>query len=301
MNNLYLTNMSISLSNYVLDFIDGRNWDQAGCKAEIGNDYGAIKQPWFTSEGALYQQTNVTVTGEHKWGNSAICNAAIDAVQQFVANHNQIDGHRIWGLTYTLYPNGKFNIEYDYTKPAWYQEEQSEPVSLDSAMAGLMALGVKVDVDTTEAGDNEVAFLSQALARLQAQTADHENTWGLGHEAQWNLDLNCGRLRFTFEDGRVMEAGVQVVGTYNTQDGTFLWGWDHPSVPEPLRRAAERVRDYGKDRGIERFTTRQIACTEAEAWEFTAAAAQLDEAAGAYRGNANGTWVYMVFDEPKSI
>ena len=31
-------------------------------------------------------------------------------------------GQRIWGLTFTLYPNGKFNIEYDYNKPADYEE-----------------------------------------------------------------------------------------------------------------------------------------------------------------------------------
>mgnify|MGYP003395484266 CR=1 FL=1 len=31
-------------------------------------------------------------------------------------------GKRIWGLTFTLYPNGKFNIEYDYNKPGGYEE-----------------------------------------------------------------------------------------------------------------------------------------------------------------------------------
>lgn len=31
-------------------------------------------------------------------------------------------GQRIWGLTFTLYPDGKFNIEYDYNKFEDYQE-----------------------------------------------------------------------------------------------------------------------------------------------------------------------------------
>lgn len=39
-------------------------------------------------------------------------------------------GHRIWGLTFTLYPDGKFSIEYDYNKPADY-EETSETIDLD--------------------------------------------------------------------------------------------------------------------------------------------------------------------------
>ncbi|PIE46577.1 MAG: hypothetical protein CSA42_07770 [Gammaproteobacteria bacterium] len=29
---------------------------------------------------------------------------------------------RIWGLTFTLYPDGKFEIEYDYNKPEDYEE-----------------------------------------------------------------------------------------------------------------------------------------------------------------------------------
>ncbi|UNU73349.1 DUF600 family protein [Moraxella nasovis] len=31
-------------------------------------------------------------------------------------------GHRIWGLVFTLYPDGKFEIEYDYNKPEDYEE-----------------------------------------------------------------------------------------------------------------------------------------------------------------------------------
>lgn len=29
---------------------------------------------------------------------------------------------RIWGLTFTLFPDGKIKIEYDYNKPAEYEE-----------------------------------------------------------------------------------------------------------------------------------------------------------------------------------
>lgn len=31
-------------------------------------------------------------------------------------------GQRIWGLTLTLYPTGKFNIEYDYEKSESYEK-----------------------------------------------------------------------------------------------------------------------------------------------------------------------------------
>lgn len=43
-------------------------------------------------------------------------------------------GARIWGLTFTLYPDGKFKLGYDYDKPEGY-DETDETVDID--LAGL--------------------------------------------------------------------------------------------------------------------------------------------------------------------
>lgn len=41
----------------------------------------------------------------------------------FLRNHIiKSTGNRIWGLTFNLYPDGKFEIEYDYNKPEDYEE-----------------------------------------------------------------------------------------------------------------------------------------------------------------------------------
>jgi hypothetical protein len=92
-------------------------------------------------------------------------------------------------------------------------------------------------------------------------------------------------------------APVQIIGTYNTLDGTWLWGWDHPSVLPPLQEHARRVREYGEQHGIESLTTRKLGCDENEAWEFTALACHLCEAQGAYRGPAGTALVFMTFGE----
>ena len=206
-------------------------------------------------------------------------------------------GKRIWGLTFTLYPNGKYDIAYDYNKPEDYQDsDEVASTSASSTVADL--LGGLLD---TPAAVADSTFQQQALQSLQTQTAHNSKAWGLGTETQWNLEMDTGTLRFSFSDGRVLTAPVQVIGTYNTSSGTFLWGWDHPSVPEPLRRAAQRVHEYGQAHGIEAFTTRSTICSESDAWGYAAVAAQLDEAAGAYRGDAGGTWVYMVFAPPVAM
>jgi hypothetical protein len=48
-------------------------------------------------------------------------------------------GDRIWGLTFTLFPTGKFKIEYDYNKPEGY-EETDEAIRLGDALGSLQAI-----------------------------------------------------------------------------------------------------------------------------------------------------------------
>ena len=219
-------------------------------------------------------------------------------------------GQRIWGLTFTLYPNGKFNIEYDYSRPDWYteQDEQADIVSeradretmdVEALGQGLNSLGIEVEIHDPIADTEAQVYLRDAQAWLQKETARLGQSWGLGNEAAWNLDMNAGTLCFTFADGRQVICPVQIIGTWNTTDSTFLWGWDHPSVPDPLRRAAQTLREYGKRHSMEQLTTRNIVCTEADAWGYTAVAARLDGSIGAYRGRAGDAWVFMCFKEPE--
>jgi len=143
------------------------------------------------------------------------------------------------------------------------------------------------------------AFIEQGVEGLCTQTSTHAATWHLGDEANWAADQDAGRIRFTFNDGTIAEADMQIVGTYNTLDGTFLWGWDHPSVAEPLRRHAILAREFGEQHRLPKFTERKVKCSEDEAWEFTAVAARLGKANGAYRGPAGTALVYMTFGEIK--
>lgn len=279
----------MALEQDVYSFINGRTWDEATGK------YGVLAKmvscEWGIRSGGELNQKGECPPDEI---NKLACEAVLFLRDDLL----ETTGKRIWGLTFTLYPNGKFNIDYDYEKPEDYDESE-DSISLAQAQERLVQSGIPVsieDVDKTP----EQHFLAGALTRLQTCSAQHSASWGLGTETQWNLDMNSGQLRLSFADGREMNFPVQVVGTYNTQNGSFMWGWDHPSVPVPLRRAAQHVHDYGEEHVIERFTTRTISCSEAEAWEITAAAAQLDNVTGAYRGDAGGTWVYMTFAVPET-
>lgn len=176
------------------------------------------------------------------------------------------------------------------------------PVSTIVVLAVSIALSRGISLSDRETSIETVEFfVQQSLERLKIQTSGHMDTWRLGKEKTWAVDQDQGLIRFLFADGVVATAPVQIIGTYNSQSGIFLWAWDHPSVVEPLRRVSALVRDYGIKHKLGRFTERKIKCTEAEAWEFTAVAASLDSANGGYRAKsgANKPLIYVTFGEVK--
>lgn len=56
----------------------------------------------------------------------------------------QATGARTWGLTFTLFPDGKFNIEYDYNKPKSL-EVTDEVITGDGINSSLNRLSGKED------------------------------------------------------------------------------------------------------------------------------------------------------------
>ena len=129
-------------------------------------------------------------------------------------------------------------------------------------------------------------------------TDAHRGTWHLGEEETWDVDQDSGNIIFTFANGTIASSPVQIIGTYNAKDGTFMWGWDHPSIVPALQNNALKVKIFGEEHGSKELTTQKISCSEMRAWEYTALAMRLSEAGGAYRAEASpGTYVYMNFGE----
>ncbi len=137
-------------------------------------------------------------------------------------------------------------------------------------------------------------FIARSREEAGLRTETMSQLYKIGRGGRWDADLEAGTITFVNE-GLIVTAPVQVIGTYNTKDSTWLWGWDHPSVPSKTAESAKLLLAYGKRHGLERVTTRKIACTEDEAWELTSMAAMLSGAQGLYRGPADTTFVYMTF------
>ncbi|WP_390457424.1 DUF6882 domain-containing protein [Planctomicrobium piriforme] len=140
-------------------------------------------------------------------------------------------------------------------------------------------------------------MLERSMEDLRIKTGLHDRLWHLS-EATWSVDQKLGQIVFTAPDGTVATCPVQIIGTYNTADSTWLWGWEHPAVRPELGQHAQRVKEYGEAHQISDLTTRKLAATELQCWEFAALACKLNDAQGAYRGPTGPTLVFMTFGQP---
>lgn len=140
------------------------------------------------------------------------------------------------------------------------------------------------------------AVFARAEEELRLKTEGHNGAWRAG-ESSWDVDLAAGTITFHNPKGWVITAPVQLIGTLVPDKGTWMWGWDHPSAPEPARAHAKLVHAFGEAQGLAALTTRQIEATEQDAWSFTALAAHLAGANGGYRGPAGSAMVFMTFGE----
>lgn len=110
-----------AIASYLLSFIGTRHWEEAGCHFKIYSEMASGSQ-WLVN-GNETDKKGEFVDYDAVW-------AGLDAARFLRDDLLATTGDRIWGLNFTLYPDGKFNIEYDYNKPADY-EETDEVISGD--------------------------------------------------------------------------------------------------------------------------------------------------------------------------
>ncbi|QPH53171.1 DUF6882 domain-containing protein [Pontivivens ytuae] len=137
-------------------------------------------------------------------------------------------------------------------------------------------------------------LLTMAGNHVAAQQSAHSGAWRMDEARRFDVDPAAGRISWFFDDGTEASAPVQLVGTWNPQDETFLWGWDHPSAPPGT---AQAVKNYADANGIAGLQTSQIACDFDACWRIAGTASLIGDLQGLYRfeESPGGAWVYVGF------
>ncbi|WP_044529087.1 hypothetical protein [Herbaspirillum sp. B65] len=97
----------------VLSFVNDRQWESAGATYEILNQ--SIGKSWWLEFKGAKDETGSFPPRETS-------TLATEAVRFLCQGILETSGHRVWGLNFFFYPDGKFNIEYEYKKPTGFEE-----------------------------------------------------------------------------------------------------------------------------------------------------------------------------------
>ena len=129
-------------------------------------------------------------------------------------------------------------------------------------------------------GAKSIPASFRKLAReAKAYVAEIKEKNPVAEPSGFELDMETGDLVLKFEDAAPMTLVAQVAGTFS-DDGSFMWGWGHPSVPQPMQQAAWAAQRYGDRQQIEELLTRGGKATRKQVREYLAIAAYLAHADG---------------------
>jgi hypothetical protein len=160
-----------------------------------------------------------------------------------------------------------------------------------------MILTVALAQGSTQLPSDFATLQKVSIEELKIKTDVHRAAWGIDRSKRWDLNQDDGQLVFSFADGMKATAPAQIIGTYNTEDHTWLWAWDNPSIEDKLKSDALKVRKYGAAHHVDRLTQRKWVGTEDDAWAMVALAVKLCGEQGGYRGPAGATHVFIAFGE----
>jgi hypothetical protein len=119
------------IAHDVLTFVNGREWSLVRGTYQVLNSMIASSWEMVNKDAVLLDGGGEQSLSETKNKTAAIRFLRDDLLRT--------TGRRIWGLTFTLHADGKFNIEYDYNKPEGY-EETDEVITGDEINASLNRL-----------------------------------------------------------------------------------------------------------------------------------------------------------------
>ncbi len=139
----------------------------------------------------------------------------------------------------------------------------------------------------------------ELLTAAHVYTTDRQDelraAYGLAAMPHAHFNEATGQLIFSDESNTPQVlANVQVVGSVNLQDRTWLWSWADPDVDASLYRDILEVQMLGRTKSIEQLTTPFWEGDAVDGWEVTSICAYVLQAAGAYRAATPQGFTYFV-------
>lgn len=138
-----------------------------------------------------------------------------------------------------------------------------------------------------------------------AKAIQHRNNQLISHTILWGYDKGAGADRFTFDQDTgtmtlinnmtIIQYDIQIIGTYDFKDSSFLWSTDNSSIHKQLTKAATGLLNTAAKKQWPIPVGKAIKCRFRQAKELQALAMYLDHANGMAHVTTNGNRTAVLY------
>jgi hypothetical protein len=139
-----------------------------------------------------------------------------------------------------------------------------------------------------------IQLIVESSVELTAKNATATETWGIGTADRWSADLLAGSITFHFPDHSIT-GPVEVLGTWSSESGTWLWAWANESLPPGVTGASTATKSYGDAHALEALSARKLDVTEALAEDLASVTVEIADLAGMYRAPTTSGYLFLGF------
>jgi hypothetical protein len=122
----------------------------------------------------------------------------------------------------------------------------------------------------------------------------------IGTYERFDLSQDYGLIVFSDAGTPKVVADIQFVGSYSDTSRTWLWAWANESLDPQLTRGSARVKEFGRQKHLERLTSAKWAATEDDGWEMATFQAYVTGADFMYRAPLRHGHAYLTLKNFRS-
>ncbi len=144
-------------------------------------------------------------------------------------------------------------------------------------------------------------YIDTCFDELEKKQQDLIDNFGFGSFDKFEHDFDKEEIYFINNEKIEVIAGIVPIGSYNSDNSTWMWAWANDAFPEKLKLKSSKLKALEEKTGFEMFGNDMAEIDEDMTWEIAGMALKLLSFQGVYRGPANNTQYYYALENVKRV
>lgn len=144
-------------------------------------------------------------------------------------------------------------------------------------------------------------YIDACFDELEKKQQYLVDTFGFGSFDKFKYDFDKEELYLLKNEEVLVKARIVPIGSFNTENGTWMWGWANEAFSESLRSKSSKLKELEAITGFEMFGNDMAEIDEDMAWEIAGMSLHLLGFEGIYRGPANNTHYFYAMEQVANV